>query len=113
MLQGLWGKAKYLVDLALVTTLRHSTTPGTDWCSMAEYSPSVCSLMITVSMFLCLLFTPGRLLTWCVMVWCELFWNPAHPHYVGEQVELPPEGGVEALQLPALAVLGSPRLGNL
>ena len=25
-------------------TLRHSTTPLTDSCSMAEYSPSVCSL---------------------------------------------------------------------
>ena len=39
------------------------TSPLMDSCSKAEYSPSVCSLTMTKSIFLCLDGTPGNDLT--------------------------------------------------
>merc|ERR1712111_317090 len=52
-----------------VTTLRHSTTPGTDSCSRAEYSPSVCSRITTKSISLCRLLTPGSDFTFTTLAY--------------------------------------------
>lgn len=46
--------------LVAVTIFKHSMTPFTDSCSKAEYSPSVCSRIITQSTLLWRDFTPGK-----------------------------------------------------
>lgn len=46
--------------LALVETFKDSTTPGKDWCSRPEYSPSVFSRIIAKSTLECRVAKPGR-----------------------------------------------------
>jgi hypothetical protein len=79
-------------------------------CSSAEYSPSICSRMMTVSMFVCLHLTPGRDLFICdISKRWDSIKSDYRPdvHNVGEEVELTTQLHVESLQLTSTAVVGS------
>ena len=83
-----------------MTTFKHSTTPLTDLCSIAGYSPSVSALdsKSWFFKFLQLSYLPDDDGVNVLMPGLHP-WQAPHFNHVGVQVQFLPQGGVQAHQL--------------